>query len=224
MKKLLATIVAFLALAGSAFAIDLSADINFGVPMSFTSSNTEFEIIGTHYSISSKNKETSLGANAGVTAMLTDMFGARLDLGYFVPQSMTTTTTTKIGSNNPSTTTTKTDYEDTTRSSFNVFVGPAINVYSKKNLVVYVNPGFNFDYRSYTVTTGSGESKTTTKYTNTYYGAGAEVQAKYKLNKNLAVNFNCPVIYNFKVIDSQDNEAETKGWYLIPMLGISYNF
>ena len=227
MKKLFGAAVLAVMFVGSAFAIDFSVDANFAVPFNFTSSTTNIDLDEKNYThTKSVRKEMGLGADVGLKAMLTRTFGLKVDLGLYFPQSATTTTTTKsavlgnvttVGPNSSSV-----KYSDLYDSytSFNLFAGPAIRFKKSSAYDLCVTPGFSVDVRKSTV--GSGDSATSDKLT--YLGFGAELDARYNINKNFYVSAACPLIYQFKVIDANDEEYEAHGLYIVPKIGVGYRF
>lgn len=226
MKKLFGAAV-LAVMFGSAFAIDFSVDANFAVPFNFTSSNTNVDFGGNSY-IHTKSviKEMGLGADVGLKAMLTRTFGLKVDLGLYFPQSATTTTTTKSSVGGTVTTTepkvSSVKYSDLYDSytSFNLFAGPAIRFKKSSAYDLCVTPGFSVDIRKNTV--GSGDSATSDKLT--YLGFGAELDARYNINKNFYVSAACPLIYQFKVIDANNKEYEAHVLYIVPKIGLGYRF
>ena len=227
MKKLFGAAVLAVMFVGSAFAIDFSVDANFAVPFNFTSSTTNIDYNEKNY-IHTKSviKEMGLGADVGLKAMLTRTFGLKVDLGLYFPQSATTTTTTKSAVGGAVTTTEPKDssvkYSDLYDSytSFNLFAGPAIRFKKSSAYDLCVTPGFSVDVRKSTV--GSGDSATSDKLT--YLGFGAELDARYNINKNFYVSAACPLIYQFKVIDANNKEYEAHGLYIVPKIGVGYRF
>lgn len=227
MKKLFGAAVLAVMFVGSAFAIDFSVDANFAVPFNFTSSTTNIDVDKKTFThTKSVIKEMGLGADVGLKAMLTRTFGLKVDLGLYFPQSATTTTTTKssglgnvttVGPNSSSV-----KYSDLYDSytSFNLFAGPAIRFKKSSAYDLCVTPGFSVDIRKSTV--GSGDSATSDKLT--YLGFGAELDARYNINKNFYVSAACPLIYQFKVIDANDKEYEAHGLYIVPKIGVGYRF
>ena len=227
MKKLFGAAVLAVMFVGSAFAIDFSVDANFAVPFNFTSSTTNIDLDEKNYThTKSVRKEMGLGADVGLKAMLTRTFGLKVDLGLYFPQSATKTTTTKTSVGGTVTTTEPKDssvkYSDLYDSytSFNLFAGPAIRFKKSSAYDLCVTPGFSVDVRKSTV--GSGDSATTNKLT--YLGFGAELDARYNINKNFYVSAACPLIYQFKVIDANDKEYEAPGLYIVPKIGLGYRF
>lgn len=230
MKKILSVAIATLMLVGSVFAIDFSVDGNFAVPLDFTKSETHSSssILGvtTNYDRTTNNKEFGLGGDLGLKAMLTKTFGVKVDLGLYFPQSVTskTTTVTKVGSStttsNPDPTETK--YSDIYDSytSFNLFVGPAIRLANKKAYAFCVTPGFSVDWRTakYTVGDTPKTSKTTT------LGFGAELDARFNITSHFYLNAACPFVFQFKTIYDDDSEADAKGFYMVPKIGVGYRF
>ena len=216
MKKILTGLLSAFLLLGSAYAVDLSFDANFALPLDFTKSSWSETVFGVKTSYVAHNTEIGLGGDIGVQAMFTKQFGLRADLGLFFPQSVSTKTTTTV-SNTVTTGSSKTNYSDLYDSftSFNLFVGPAINISSSKSYNLYVVPGMSFDWR----TAKSGD--TVTKVT--FLGAGAAINAQFKVNKNLYLNANCPVIFQFKAIYSDGTEKDTKGLYVVPSVGLGYH-
>ena len=209
MKKLFGAAVLAVMFVGSAFAIDFSVDANFAVPFNFTSSTTNIDVDKKNYThTKSVIKEMGLGADVGLKAMLTRTFGLKVDLGLYFPQSATTTTTTTTKSSvlgnvttvGPNSSSVK--YSDLYDSytSFNLFAGPAIRFKKSSAYDLCVTPGFSVDVRKSTV--GSGDSAKSDKLT--YLGFGAELDARYNINKNFYVSAACPLIYQFKVIDAND--------------------
>ena len=227
MKKLFGAAVLAVMFVGSAFAIDFSVDANFAVPFNFTSSTTNIDLDEKNYThTKSVRKEMGLGADVGLKAMLTRTFGLKVDLGLYFPQSATTTTTTKssvlgnvktVGPNSSSV-----KYSDLYDSytSFNLFAGPAIRFKKSSAYDLCVTPGFSVDVRKSTV--GSGDSAKSDKLT--YLGFGAELDARYNINKNFYVSAACPLIYQFKVIDANNKEYEAHGLYIVPKIGVGYRF
>ena len=227
MKKLFGAAVLAVMFVGSAFAIDFSVDANFAVPFNFTSSTTNIDLDEKNYThTKSVIKEMGLGADVGLKAMLTRTFGLKVDLGLYFPQSATTTTTTKssvlgnvttVGPNSSSV-----KYSDLYDSytSFNLFAGPAIRFKKSSAYDLCVTPGFSVDVRKSTV--GSGDSAKSDKLT--YLGFGAELDARYNINKNFYVSAACPLIYQFKVIDANNKEYEAHGLYIVPKIGVGYRF
>ena len=215
MKKILTGLLSAFLLFGSAYAVDLSFDANFALPLDFTKSSWTDPYFGT-ISYVTHDTELGLGGDIGVQAMFTKQFGLRADLGLYFPQSVSTKTTTTV-SNTVTTGSSKTNYSDLYDSftSFNLFVGPAINISSSKSYNLYVVPGMSFDWR----TAKSGD--TVTKVT--FLGAGAAINAQFKVNKNLYLNANCPVIFQFKAIYSDGTEKDTKGLYVVPSVGLGYH-
>ncbi len=227
MKKLFGAAVLAVMFVGSAFAIDFSVDANFAVPFNFTSSTTNIDVDKKTYThTKSVIKEMGLGADVGLKAMLTRTFGLKVDLGLYFPQSATTTTTTKSSVGGTVTTTEPKDssvkYSDLYDSytSFNLFAGPAIRFKKSSAYDLCVTPGFSVDVRKKTV--GSGDSATSDKLT--YLGFGAELDARYNINKNFYVSAACPLIYQFKVIDANNKEYEAHGLYIVPKIGLGYRF
>ena len=227
MKKLLGATVLAVMFVGSAFAIDFSVDANFAVPFNFTSSTTNIDVDKKNFThTKSVIKEMGLGADVGLKAMLTRTFGLKVDLGLYFPQSATTTTTTKSSVGGTVTTTepnsSSVKYSDLYDSytSFNLFAGPAIRFKKSSAYDLCVTPGFSVDVRKSTV--GSGDSATSDKLT--YLGFGAELDARYNINKNFYVSAACPLIYQFKVIDANDEEYEAHGLYVVPKIGLGYRF
>lgn len=227
MKKLLGAAVLAVMCVGSAFAIDFSVDANFAVPFNFTSSTTNIDVNEKNYThTKSVRKEMGLGGDVGLKAMLTRTFGLKVDLGLYFPQSATTTTTIKssvmgnVTTIGPNDSTVK--YSDLYDSytSFNLFAGPAIRFKKSSAYDLCVTPGFSVDVRKNTV--GSGDSATSDKLT--YLGFGAELDARYNINKNFYVSAACPLIYQFKIIDSNDKEYEAHGIYVVPKIGVGYRF
>jgi len=225
MKKLLSAAVAAIVLVGSAFAIDLSVDANFALPLDFTSSNYNVDVNEKNYThTKTVSRDSGIGADIGVKAMLTDMFGVKADVGLYFPQSLTTTVTNttsvlgKVTTVGPNESTMK--YADIydSYSSFNIFAGPAIRAVKAKGYEICVTPGLSVDMRKATVGTGDQAQSSTM----TYLGFGAELDARVKLNKHVYINAACPFIYQFKVIDSSNNEYEAKGFYVVPKIGVGY--
>ena len=228
MKKLFGAAVLAVMFVGSAFAIDFSVDANFAVPFNFTSSTTNIDVDKKNYTHTKSVKEMGLGADVGLKAMLTRTFGLKVDLGLYFPQSATTTTTTTTKSSvlgnvttvGPNSSSVK--YSDLYDSytSFNLFAGPAIRFKKSSAYDLCVTPGFSVDVRKSTV--GSGDSAKSDKLT--YLGFGAELDARYNINKNFYVSAACPLIYQFKVIDANDKEYEAHGLYIVPKIGLGYRF
>lgn len=224
MKKILSVAVATLMFVGSIFAIDFSVDGNFAIPLDFAKTETNNEVPYIKSTITTNSQEVSFGGDIGVKAMLTKMFGVKVDLGLYFPnkKSSKTTTVTTFGNN-----TTKTEadgeivYADIYDSftSFNLFVGPAIRLANKKSYAFCVTPGFSFDWRTakYTVGNNSTSIKTTT------LGFGAEIDARYNITKNIYLNAACPFIYQFKVI-SENDESKINAFYIVPKIGLGYRF
>lgn len=227
MKKLFGAAVLAVMFVGSAFAIDFSVDANFAVPFNFTSSTTNIDYNEKNFThTKSVIKEMGLGADVGLKAMFTRTFGLKVDLGLYFPQSATTTTTIKssvlgnvttVGPNSSSV-----EYSDLYDSytSFNLFAGPAIRFKKSSAYDLCVTPGFSVDVRKSTV--GSGDSATSDKLT--YLGFGAELDARYNINKNFYVSAACPLIYQFKVIDANNKEYEAHGLYIVTKIGLGYRF
>lgn len=227
MKKLFGAAVLAVMFVGSAFAIDFSVDANFAVPFNFTSSTTNIDLDEKNYThTKSVRKEMELGADVGLKAMLTRTFGLKVDLGLYFPQSATKTTTTKTSVGGNVTTTepnsSSVKYSDLYDSytSFNLFAGPAIRFKKSSAYDLCVTPGFSVDIRKNTV--GSGDSAKSDKLT--YLGFGAELDARYNINKNFYVSAACPLIYQFKVIDANNKEYEAHGLYIVPKIGVGYRF
>lgn len=227
MKKLFGAAVLAVMFVGSAFAIDFSVDANFAVPFNFTSSTTNIDLDEKNYThTKSVRKEMGLGADVGLKAMLTRTFGLKVDLGLYFPQSATKTTTTKTSVGGNVTTTepnsSSVKYSDLYDSytSFNLFAGPAIRFKKSSAYDLCVTPGFSVDIRKNTV--GSGDSAKSDKLT--YLGFGAELDARYNINKNFYVSAACPLIYQFKVIDANNKEYEAHGLYIVPKIGLGYRF
>ncbi len=227
MKKLFGAAVLAVMFVGSAFAIDFSVDANFAVPFNFTSSTTNIDVDKKNFThTKSVRKEMGLGADVGLKAMLTRTFGLKVDLGLYFPQSATKTTTTKTSVGGNVTTTepnsSSVKYSDLYDSytSFNLFAGPAIRFKKSSAYDLCVTPGFSVDIRKNTV--GSGDSAKSDKLT--YLGFGAELDARYNINKNFYVSAACPLIYQFKVIDANNKEYEAHGLYIVPKIGLGYRF
>lgn len=227
MKKIIVALLSVFILAGSAFAVDLSADFNVALPFDFTTNKYNVDVNDSNYThTTTKNKESGFGVDAGLKAMLTKQFGVKVNLGYYCPKKVTSTTTTvskilgkeSTVKGDPITTTYSDVYDSF--SSFNVFVGPAIVVQDKKSYDITVTPGLSIDMRSASKTVG--DQTKTVKYQ--YWGVGAQIDATYNLSKKLYLNFSCPAVYQFKIVDSDDNEAECNGFYLVPKIGVGYNF
>lgn len=223
MKKLLTGLLSAFLLLGSAYAVDLSFDANFALPLDFTKSTWDAtaEDLYTHNYVAHYT-ELGLGGDIGIQAMFTKQLGVRVDLGLFFPQFQSykktdSYTIPMLGTTHTSTSSGKDIYSDDYDSftSFNLFVGPAINISSSKTYTLYVVPGMSFDWR----TRKSGD--TVTKIT--YLGAGAAINAQFKVNKKLYLNANCPVIFQFKTIYSDGTEKDTKGLYVVPSVGLGYH-
>lgn len=229
MKKNLSVIIATLMLAGSVFAIDFSVDGNFAIPLDFAKTETKSEntVFGvkTTYNHTTNYQEVGFGGDVGIKAMLTKNFGLKLDLGLYFPNSQSWKTTTVFTANKNSNTTNsdgKYVYSDMYDSftSFNLFVGPAIRLSNKKSYAICVTPGFSFDWRTEKVT--SGETTTTNK--TTVLGFGAEFDARYNITKNIYLNAACPIIYQFKEINSNNDETKINALYVVPKIGVGYRF
>lgn len=227
MKKIISVVLATLLFVGSAFAIDFSADLNVALPLDFTTSKLNVDVNDNNYThTTTKKTESGFGFDAGFKAMFTDMFGVKMNLGLYMPQKVksTTTTATKLlGKENTVTADpVTTEYSDMFDSftSFNVFVGPAICVQNKKSYALTVTPGLSIDMRTASVKVGD-ETKST-KYQ--YWGFGAEIDAIYIVTKNIYLNFSCPAVYQFKIVDSDDNETDRNGFYVVPKIGVGYKF
>lgn len=227
MKKIITLVLSAFIFASSTFAVDLSADFNLALPLDFTTSKLNVDVNENNYThTTAKSTESGFGADVGFKAMVTDMFGVKVNLGFYMPKKVksTTTTVTKIlGKENTVTgdpvTTVYSDIYDSF-TSFNVFVGPAICVQNKKSYAITVTPGLSIDMR--TASVKAGNQTKSVKYQ--YWGFGAEVDANYALTKKLYLNFSCPAVYQFKVVDSEDKETERKGFYVVPKIGVGYNF
>lgn len=229
MKKILSVAVAAFMLVGSIFAIDFSVDGNFAIPLDFAKSETKSEntVLGvkTTYNRTTNSQEVGFGGDVGIKAMLTKNFGLKLDLGLYFPNSQSWKTTTVSTVNNTSSTTNsngKYVYSDMYDSytSFNLFVGPAIRLSNKKSYAICVTPGFSFDWRTAKVTSGD----TTTPNKKTVLGFGAEFDARYNITKNIYLNAACPIIYQFKEINSNNDETKINALYVVPKIGLGYRF
>lgn len=224
MKKILSVAAAAFMLVGSIFAIDFSVDGNFAIPLDFakdTKTIVESSILGTKSTVTKNSQEVGFGGDVGIKAMLTKNFGLKLDLGLYFPNSQSWKTTTTL--NNSSTINDeKYVYSDIYDSytSFNLFVGPAIRLSNKKSYAICVTPGFSFDWRTAKVTSGD---KTTTDKT-TVLGFGAEFDARYNITKNIYLNAACPIIYQFKKINSNNDETKINALYVVPKIGLGYRF
>lgn len=222
MKKLLSVAVAALSLAGALFAVDFSIDGNFSVPLNFSSESINVDVNANNYThTKTKYTEIGFGADVGLKAMFTKKIGAKVDLGFYFPntQNSETTTVSALFGTVTSTGPTKGSVSLSNISDFTIFAGPAIVVDSSKKGSICVTPGVSFDFR--TTTTGSGDSAV--KNTVTYVGVGAEVDAKYNLSKKVYLNAACPVIYKFNAIDSNNNERSIQGLFVAPKVGIGVN-
>lgn len=229
MKKNLSVIIATLMLAGSVFAIDFSVDGNFAIPLDFAKTETKSENtvwgVKTTYNRTTNYQEVGFGGDVGIKAMLTKNFCLKLDLGLYFPNSQSWKTTT-VSTVNKTSNTTNSDgkyvYSDMYDSftSFNLFVGPAIRLSNKKSYAICVTPGFSFDWRTAKVT--SGETTTTNK--TTVLGFGAEFDARYNITKNIYLNAACPIIYQFKEINSNNDETKINALYVVPKIGLGYRF
>lgn len=227
MKKILSVAAATFLLVGSIFAIDFSVDGNFAIPLDFAKTETKSESSLGSYNSTTNYQEVGFGGDVGIKAMLTKNFGLKLDLGLYFPnsQSWKTTKTTFSTITNTSTTTPsngKYVYSDIYDSytSFNLFVGPAIRLSNKKSYAICVTPGFSFDWRTSKVT--SGDTTTTNK--TTVLGFGAELDARYNITKNIYLNAACPIIYQFKEINSNNDETKINALYVVPKIGLGYRF
>lgn len=229
MKKNLSVIIATLMLAGSVFAIDFSVDGNFAIPLDFAKTETKSEntvlSVKTTYNRTTNYQEVGFGGDVGIKAMLTKNFGLKLDLGLYFPNSQSWKTTT-VSTVNKNSNTTNSDgkyvYSDMYDSftSFNLFVGPAIRLSNKKSYAICVTPGFSFDWRTAKVTVGN--NSTTNK--TTVLGFGAEFDARYNITKNIYLNAACPIIYQFKEINSNNDETKINALYVVPKIGVGYRF
>lgn len=226
MKKILSVAIATLMLAGSVFAIDFSVDGNFAVPLDFTKTESTVKVNDSNYTTTTINyKEVGIGGDIGLKAMLTKTFGLKVDLGLYFPQSQNWNSTTDavfLGRKTTSTDSGKTTYSDgyDSYTSFNLFVGPAIRLANKKSYAFCVTPGFSVDWRTEKYTVGNS----TTTYKTTTLGFGAEVDARFNITRHLYLNAACPFIFQFKTIYDDDSEAETKGFYMVPKIGVGYRF
>lgn len=224
MKKILSVAVAVFMLVGSIFAIDFSVDGNFAIPLDFakeTKTVVESSILGTKSTITTNSQEVGFGGDVGIKAMLTKNFGLKLDLGFYFPNSQSYKITTTLN-NSSRDDSGKYVYSDRYDSftSFNLFVGPAIRLSNKKSYAICVTPGFSFDWRTSKVT--SGETTTTNK--TTVLGFGAEFDARYNITKNIYLNAACPIIYQFKEINSNNDETKINALYVVPKIGLGYRF
>lgn len=224
MKKILSVAVAAFMLVGSIFAIDFSVDGNFAIPLDFakeTKTVVDSSVFGAKSTITTNSQEVGFGGDVGIKAMLTKNFGLKLDLGLYFPNSQSYKITTTL--NNTSLDDSgKYVYSDMYDSytSFNLFVGPAIRLSNKKAYAICVTPGFSFDWRTAKVT--SGDKTTTNK--KTVLGFGAEFDARYNITKNIYLNAACPIIYQFKEINSNNDETKINAFYVVPKIGLGYRF
>lgn len=226
MKKILSVAIATLMFVGSIFAIDFSVDGNFAIPLDFTKAESTVKVNDSNYTTTTINyKEVGFGGDIGLKAMLTKMFGVKVDLGLYFPQSQNWKSTTDVvllGKTTTSSDSGKTTYSDTYDSftSFNLFVGPAIRLANKKSYAFCVTPGFSFDWRTakYTVGDTTKTSKTTT------LGFGAELDARFNITSHVYLNAACPFVFQFKTIYDDNTEEEAKGFYMVPKIGIGYRF
>lgn len=227
MKKILSVAIATFMLVGSVFAIDFSVDGNFAVPLDFTKKEGSANLYDVFSSDSTTNyTEVGIGGDIGLKAMLTKTLGLKVDLGLYFPQSQswktTTTTTNVLTGSNTKTTDGKNTYSDIYDSytSFNLFVGPAIRLANKKAYAFCVTPGFSVDWRTAKKTVNNN----TTTYKTTTLGFGAEVDARFNITSHFYLNAACPFIFQFKTIYDDDSEADAKGFYMVPKIGVGYRF
>lgn len=213
MKKLLSVVMTALIFAVSSFALDLSADVNFAVPMTaagFTDSN-----------VGDKYFETSLGFDAGVQAMVDKKFGLKLSFGADFPQSKSGEGSVKI-INSWAITSYNDDFSGYNNgfSVMSLFVAPVINVKQTTKYTVSVNPGMLFRFYNASVKTGD----TVTKYSWTNMGAGAEIDARYKITNNIYARFGCPLVWLFNMQNTSGDSTKYNGFYFAPHFGIAYKF
>ena len=212
MKKiLLSVLTACLLLSGlnaksskKSSSLDLSLDVNYALPMVFQHSETDISTTDTF--------QFGMGVDTGVSLMLTDRLGAKVDVGFEFPQ--TNKGTTKIGSLEV---TVNEDYRDYDKNfRFSLFFGPKINIINSRSYTLGISPGFLF--QSWSVKTGSVEG------TITYWGFGGEIDATYTVSGNIYANLSVPVVwlYSMKVDDRKPDDISY--WLIKPKIGVGYRF
>ncbi|MBR5646907.1 MAG: outer membrane beta-barrel protein [Treponema sp.] len=212
MKKiLLSVLTACLLLSGlnaksskKSSSLDLSLDVNYALPMVFQHSETDISTTDTF--------QFGMGVDTGVSLMLTDRLGAKVDVGFEFPQ--TNKGTTKIGSLEV---TVNEDYRDYDKNfRFSLFFGPKINIINSRSYTLGISPGFLF--QSWAVKAGSVEG------TITYWGFGGEIDATYTVSGNIYANLSVPVVwlYSMKVDDRKPDDISY--WLIKPKIGVGYRF
>ncbi|MCQ2586485.1 MAG: outer membrane beta-barrel protein [Treponema sp.] len=222
MKKLLSAVMSVLLFAGSAFALNFSADGNFTIPMNAWYDTWEVSNV---IKTTTKNLDYGFGFDAGGQAMLTNQFGARVAFGFSWPQGDNWTNNTTNSFTNSTTTTsgtTKYNSDNTSLFAINLFVGPVINIKNTKKYVIYVNPGFYMQTRIKTVTQ-SDNSKTTTSTSD--FGLGAEIDARYDITRKCYVRASCPLIWTFSSKDNSSGSThDVQKFSFAPHFGVGYKF
>lgn len=225
MKKIFTTIAAILIFAGSAFALNFSADGNFTIPMNAWYDKYNFDAFGIQYTMTRNNLDYGFGFDVGGEMMVTNQFGARVAFGLSWPQgvnystkefnTVTNKTTTGSGSTSYNT-------ENTSLMAINLFAGPVITVKKDRNYMIDVNPGFYMQTRIKTVK-NSDDSTTTSSSSD--FGLGAEIDARYNLTKKCFVRASCPIIWTFSSKDNSSGEShDVQKLSFAPHFGIGYKF
>lgn len=221
MKKLLSAAVAAVMLVGSAFAIDLCVDANFALPVSYSVEKSQTTFLGNTIAVITTIEEGGFGGDIGFSAMLTNSIGVKAELGLYSPHNATVTLKSIIGDNKTDFDPVEINYSDVYDSytSFNLFVGPTLGLNAHGAITAYLTPGLNIDFRK-AVAKGSD----TVALNQKLIGIGAELDGRLNLSKFLYINAACPVIYNFKVIDSNNKEYKASGLYVVPKIGVGVRF
>ncbi|WP_407399507.1 outer membrane beta-barrel protein [Treponema sp.] len=121
MKKIIAALVATVAMATAAFAADVSVSGALTFPMSWINSSEN----------SKYTNNMAIGFEAGCDYFITDMYGVGVDFSYERVLSQ------KYDGNKNS---------DVKQGDFNIFAGCAIRLLNDDQFVLVVTPGLSFNY------------------------------------------------------------------------------
>lgn len=188
----------------SSTSLDLSIDVNYALPMIFQHSETDIS--------TSDSFQFGMGIDTGISLMLTDRLGAKVDVGFEFPQTNKGTIT--VG---PIETKINQDYRDWEKNfRFSIFFGPKINLINQRNYTVGITPGFLF--QSWAVKEGSLDG------TITYWGFGGEIDATYTVSGNIYANLSVPVVWLYSMKDGDHKTEDISYWCIKPKIGVGYRF
>lgn len=217
MKKIIAAVAAALVFAGSLFAVNFTVDGSYTLPMnSWTSTSSS-----TYTNYKEKHFEFGMGFDVGADVMLNNQIGLRVAMGMAFPMTDQWSWSGKVGSFSSGSEVTTT-YSDSYNfyNCFNLFFGTTVNVYNKKAFNIFVTPGILM--QAYNASSGSGDSKTTYNWQN--WGFGIDLEARYKVDKNIYLRLGCPLAYMFSNQDLSGKSISVTKFSFAPHFGVGYKF